>query len=223
MTANEPLVRLDHVTRTYSEGKVTALDDVSLQILVGEFVSIIGRSGSGKSTLLNMLGGLDRPTTGKIWLNGQAVDERFNLDGWRSEEVGFVFQSYYLLPNLTAEENVQLPMFGRRLKDRERVKKAQSLLELVGLEHRFDHLPSQLSAGQRQRVAIARALANAPRMLLADEPTGSLDSQSGEEVLEVIESCRKTLQMAAVIVTHDQALANRADRIVRLSDGKLAN
>jgi ABC-type lipoprotein export system ATPase subunit len=215
------LVQLADVGRTYLDGKVVALSHVSLSIARSEFLAITGRSGCGKSTLLHILGGLDRPTSGEVWLEGNPLSQVTDLDRWRSEKVGFVFQTYYLLPNLTAEENVQLPMFGRGKTDRERVARARELLSLVGLADRGTHLPWQLSAGQRQRVAIARALVNQPSLLLADEPTGSLDSRSGHEVLELIQQCRDAMQMAVVMVTHDDGLAQRAQRMITLSDGQI--
>ncbi len=215
------LIELQKVSRKYVDGQVLALDNVSLTVDRGEFVSITGRSGCGKSTLLNLIGGLDRPTTGEIYFDGEPLSKVGNLDRWRAEKIGFVFQSFYLLPNLTAEENVQLPFFGTSSKDRQRVEEANRLLSVVGLSDRRQHLPSQLSIGQCQRVALARALANHPTMLLADEPTGSLDSQSGAEVLDLLEVFRRDNQMTIVMVTHDLELAKRADRMVRLHDGKI--
>ena len=178
-SAEAPILRTEHVSKLYTDGQVTALVDVSLEIYRGEYVSIMGHSGSGKSTLLNMLGMLDRPTSGEVFLDGQPVSQVRNLDSLRAQKIGFVFQSFYLLPVLSAMENVQVPMFEGNLPMAERPKKAVELLELVKLGHRVNHSPLQLSVGERQRVAIARALANDPLLLLADEPTGNLDFEVG--------------------------------------------
>jgi putative ABC transport system ATP-binding protein len=217
----DSLIDIQSVSRKYLDGKVLALDHVSLQIARGEFLAVTGRSGCGKSTLLNLIGGLDRPSEGEILFEGKQLSTDRSLDRWRSEKIGFVFQSFCLLPNLTAEENVQLPLFGRSTSDRFRVEQARRFLDFVGLADRRNHLPSELSIGQCQRVALARALVNRPALLLADEPTGSLDSQSGEEVLELLESCRNQEGMTIVMVTHDRELASRAARLIRLQDGRI--
>lgn len=218
---NAPIVELKQVCKTYRDGNVQALRSVDLSIRDCEFVSIMGPSGCGKSTLLNMLGALDRPTTGSIKFNGEALNSKTNLDSLRSKQIGFVFQSFYLLPNLSALENVQLPMFEGELALPERVQRAGELLGLVGLESRMDHLPNQLSIGQRQRVAIARALANSPRIVLADEPTGSLDSQNGQEVMELFQSLNQQQETALVVVTHDENVALHGKRLVRMLDGEV--
>ncbi len=217
----ESLVDIQRVSRKYLDGKVLALDQVSLQIARGEFLAVTGRSGCGKSTLLNLIGGLDRPTDGEIFFEGKPLSTVSSLDRWRSEKIGFVFQSFCLLPNLTAEENVQLPLFGKSVNDRIRVEQSRRFLDFVGLADRRNHLPSELSIGQCQRVALARALVNRPALLLADEPTGSLDSQSGEEVLDLLEVCRRQEGMTIVMVTHDLELAGRANRFIRLQDGRI--
>lgn len=223
------LVSLQDVTKTYSDGNVQALRGVSLDIHAGEFVSIVGPSGCGKSTLLNMLGALDRPTSGEVLFEGESIA---TLGGWRGakqldrlrcEKIGFVFQSFYLLPNLTALENVQLPMFEGNLPLPARADRARELLEQVGLSERQNHLPNQLSIGQRQRVVIARSLANAPQMVLADEPTGSLDSQSGQEVMDLLVSLNSAHQTTLVIVTHDRDVANRAVRCITMLDGAVVS
>ncbi len=219
--SQETLVSLRNVCKTYRDGNVQALKDVSLDIAAGEFVSIMGPSGCGKSTLLNMLGALDRPTGGEVLWRGRSLGAARNLDQLRAREIGFVFQSFYLLPNLTAVENVQLPMFEGSLPRGKRVDEARRLLALVGLENRLNHLPNQLSIGQRQRVAIARALANKPALVLADEPTGSLDSQSGCEVMELLEKLNATEQTTLVVVTHDESVAGRGRRVVRMLDGRV--
>ena len=187
MYSNSVLLRTEHLTKLYTDGQVSALLDVSVEIHRGEYVSIMGPSGSGKSTLLNLLGALDSPTSGELYFEGRPLSSIRNLNRLRAQKFGFIFQSFYLLPVLTAVENVQVPMFeGSRLSASGRVKKAVDLLEIVGLGHRLHHLPEQLSVGERQRVAIARALANDPVLLLADEPTGNLDSKSAIGILRAI-------------------------------------
>ncbi|MCA9133008.1 MAG: ABC transporter ATP-binding protein [Planctomycetales bacterium] len=219
--ASQPLLSLRAVRKTYRDGQVEALRGVSLDIAAGEFVSIMGPSGCGKSTLLHLLGGLDRPTTGEILYRGQPLDSVADIDRLRAREIGFVFQSFYLLPNLTALENVQIPMFEGPLPLGQRVAEARRLLALVGLQHRESHLPQQLSIGQRQRVAIARALANGPCLILADEPTGSLDSQSGQEILDILADLHRRQQTTLILVTHDPLVAERGQRLIRLLDGDI--
>lgn len=181
----------------------------------------MGPSGCGKSTLLNMIGALDRPTEGEVLFRDQPLSKLVNLDQLRAREIGFVFQSFYLLPNLTAEENVQLPMFEGPLKPGDRASKAKALLAQVGLAERVNHLPEQLSNGQKQRVAIARALANGPALLLADEPTGALDSQSGQEIMHLLSALNTEHRTTLVVVTHDQNVANEASRVVDMKDGRI--
>lgn len=219
--AGQPLVSLKNVCKHYPNGKVDALDRLSIDIDAGEFVSIMGPSGCGKSTLLNMIGMLDRPTSGEIRFDGQRLAEANTLDHLRAREIGFVFQSFYLLPNLTAEENVQIPMFESERSRADRPVEARRLLDRVGLLSRASHLPSQLSIGQRQRVAIARALANGPRLILADEPTGSLDSQSGREIMELLSDLNATRQTTLVVVTHDQQVADCGGRVIHMRDGRI--
>lgn len=215
------LLSLDSVCKTYADGHVEALRRVSFDIHRGEFLSIMGPSGCGKSTLLNMLGALDRPTSGQVYFDGVSLAQIPNLDQLRAMQIGFVFQSFYLLPNLTALENVQLPMFEGKLPLAKRPQRAQQLLERVGLQDRLHHLPYQLSIGQRQRVAIARALANEPAVILADEPTGSLDSQSGREVMELMRSLNREQQTTLVVVTHDEGIAHFGKRLIRMLDGQI--
>jgi putative ABC transport system ATP-binding protein len=225
MHSNSVLLRTQHLTKLYPDGNISALLDVSLDIHRGEYVSIMGPSGSGKSTLLNLLGALDSPTSGEIYFEGEAfsaIRKLRNLDRLRAQKVGFIFQSFYLLPVLTALENVQVPMFeGNRLSVSARVNKAVDLLNVVKLGHRIHHLPEQLSVGERQRVAIARALANDPVVLLADEPTGNLDSKSAIGIFELIEQLHRDRGMTIVLITHDDNLGQRAERTVRIADGRL--
>ncbi|TWT94512.1 ABC transporter ATP-binding protein [Stieleria varia] len=219
MTSQPPLVSLKNVNKHYVDGDVHAMRDVSLDVYPGDWISIVGASGCGKSTLLNMMGALDRPTSGEVFFRDTPLDASGDLDQHRAKHVGFVFQSYYLLPNLTASENVQIPMFGTTLHATERQQRSIELLQLVGLSNRIDHLPDQLSSGQRQRVAIARALANDPALVLADEPTGALDSDSGREVVELLERLNRENDYTLVMVTHDLELAKRGSRVVKMHDG----
>jgi len=219
---NSPLVSLSGVSRRYADGNVEALRDVTLAIDRGEFVAVMGPSGCGKSTLLNVIGALDRPTAGEIRFRGRPLAEIDDLDRFRAREIGFVFQTFYLLPNLTAEENVQIPMFEGELRRRDRTQRARELLDLVGLGQRREHLPSQLSIGQRQRVAVARALANRPAVILADEPTGALDTASGQDVMRLLGELNRDHGTTVVVVTHEADVAHHAARIVNLRDGSLA-
>ncbi len=217
----ELLVSFRNVSKTYRDGNVHALKSITFDICDGEFLCIMGPSGCGKSTLLNILGALDVASEGEVLFRGENLNALSTLDNFRAREIGFVFQSFYLLPNLTALENVQIPMFEGPLPSTARAAEARRLLELVGLAERIDHLPHQLSIGQRQRVAIARALANKPSLILADEPTGSLDSQSGREVLDILARLNTLEGTTLVIVTHDQAVAQRGERLVRMMDGEI--
>ncbi len=219
--ALEPMLRVVNVSRSYDGGTVQAVCDVSLTIHKGEHLAIMGPSGSGKSTLLNLLGALDLPTSGDIDFEGQSLCKRTDLDRFRASTLGFVFQSFYLLPTLTALENVQIPMFESSLRARQRVQKAAELLNLVGMSHRAGHLPAKLSVGERQRVAIARALANDPKLLLADEPTGNLDSVSGSIVLDLFDRLHHDHGLTLVVITHDAQVAARAQRTVWIRDGRL--
>jgi putative ABC transport system ATP-binding protein len=200
---------------------VTALAGIDLVINRGEFISIMGPSGSGKTTLLNMLGGLDKPTSGKVVLNGTELSKLSDrqLTHIRRHEIGFIFQSYNLLPVLTALENVELPMLIAGRPKTERIARAHELLELVGLDDRADHKPDELSGGERQRVAIARALANKPAILLCDEPTGDLDTETGKKIVELLKKLSENANQTIIVVTHDQSVANRTERIYRLKDG----
>jgi putative ABC transport system ATP-binding protein len=212
-----------NVSRDYDDGAVHALTDVSLEIRAGEYLAITGPSGSGKSTLLHLLGALDEPTAGDVIFEGKSLRERMDLDRFRASTLGFVFQSFYLLPTLTALENVQIPMFESALGSRERIQKATELLAVVGMTHREKHLPAKLSVGERQRVAIARALANDPKLLLADEPTGNLDTASGNIVLDLFDRLHRDRGLTLVVITHDSQVAARAERTIVLRDGQIQN
>jgi putative ABC transport system ATP-binding protein len=216
------LLFADRVVKTYPDGDVHALNGVTLGITEGQSLAITGPSGCGKSTLLNLLGMLDRPDSGEVYFRGEALSKQRDLDHFRARQIGFVFQSFFLLPALTARENVQVPMFeGPRRSARDRAKKANELLDLVGMSPRAGHRPLQLSVGERQRVALARALANDPVLLLADEPTGNLDSDNADKVLDLLTALQKTHNLALVVVTHSAEVAERADRVVKMRDGKV--
>jgi ABC-type lipoprotein export system ATPase subunit len=218
-----PAVQVKALTKLYSDGQhvVRALDSVDLRIETGEFVAVMGPSGSGKSTLLHLLGALDRPTSGEVLIGGYDLAEVENLDLFRNLMVGFVFQLHNLIPTLTAIENVEVPLYERDIGPDDRAERAAGLLDLVGLEGLYDRLPNQLSGGQRQRVAIARALANEPAILLADEPTGNLDSQGSAAILGLFQELNRQLGTTIILVTHDPVLALGARRIVTLYDGRI--
>lgn len=219
------LIQARGLSRRYHVGKteVAALSDVEFTIARGEFAALVGPSGSGKSTLLNLLGGLDQPTAGEITVNGLALQKASaqELVRYRRERVGFVFQSFNLLPTFNAVENVESPMMLAEIPKRERRERALQLLETVGLAPRTLHRPNELSGGEKQRVAIARALANRPLLLLADEPTGNLDSKTGLAVLDLLCHLVKVQGLTLIMVTHDPEVAARADRILHLRDGRI--
>ena len=219
----EELIRTQDLRKIYGSGQaaVNALDGVSLAVARGELLAVMGPSGCGKSTLLNMLGALDQPTSGEVWVAGENLARLKDVDAFRARTVGFVFQLHNLLPTLTAVENVEIPMQGQGSSARGRRRRAQELLALTGLAERASALPNQLSGGQRQRVAIARALANGPLLILADEPTGSLDSQSGEEILSLLGDLNHSQGTTIVIVTHDRRVAQDTQRIVSMRDGRV--
>jgi ABC-type lipoprotein export system ATPase subunit len=217
----ECLLEAKSVTKSYDDGRIQALRGVDVQIDAGEFVSISGPSGSGKSTLLQLLGGLDRPTAGEICFKGTSLSNSFDLDHFRSQRIGFVFQGFHLLPTLRALENVQIPMFEGTLSAHKRREKAEALLKEMGLDHRLHQYPNQLSAGERQRVAIARSLANDPEILLADEPTGNLDSENSVKIMAILERIQKQRNMALIIVTHEEEIARSAQRNIHIRDGRI--
>ena len=221
----KPIIKLENIWRTYQLGKteVHALRGLSLEIFPGTFVTIMGSSGSGKSTLLNMIGCLDFPTRGKVYLKGKNISEmpESQLSQFRGKTLGFVFQDFNLLPNLTAAENVMLPMVFQGVPLVERKKKAENLLERVGLKQRMSHQPSELSGGERQRVALARAFANDPEVIVADEPTGNLDSITGKMIMENLKDFHKKQGKTMVIVTHDPKIAEYAEKIVNIKDGQI--
>ena len=225
MQANGNIIETQNLSKIYGGdgAEVRALDGVSIQIQRGELLTVMGPSGSGKSTLLNMLGALDKPTRGEVLINGQNLTTIKDLDRFRARTVGFVFQMHNLIPTLNAIENVEVPMMGQVANRRKRRKRAKALLTLVGLGTRMTHLPNQLSGGQRQRVAIARALANEPSLILADEPTGNLDSQSGEDVITLLQKLNRELGTTIIIVTHDPAVARQTARVLIMRDGKIAD
>jgi putative ABC transport system ATP-binding protein len=215
------LIRCVRLERLYTDGNVAALTGVDLCIGRGEYIAVMGPSGSGKSTLLNLIGGLDRPTSGEILFDGVSLAAPGHLDRLRIDKVGFVFQAFHLLPTLSACENVQIPMFESSLGAAARRRRAAALLAEVGMTHRARHLPTQLSGGERQRVAIARALANDPMVLLADEPTGNLDTATGAEILKLFGRMHVERGLTILLVTHSQEIAEQAQRLIRLRDGRV--
>lgn len=218
------LIKIEHLSKIYGQGEtaVKALDDVSFSINKAEFVAIVGPSGSGKSTLLHLLGGVDRPSTGKVFLDGTDI---YNLDEtqlaiFRRRQIGLIYQFYNLIPILTVEENITLPLLldGHRV-DRKHFK---DIVKILGLGNRLNHLPNQLSGGQQQRVSIGRALINNPTLMLADEPTGNLDSKNSKEIIDLLKMFNKTFKQTLVVITHDERIALQADRVISIEDGKIA-
>ena len=219
------VIKIENLTKVYESGEiaVTALRDVTMTVRQGEFIAIMGASGSGKSTLMNILGCLDRPTEGRYYLEGIDVNEKTDdeLSAIRNKKIGFVFQSFNLIPRTTALQNVQLPMIYAKVRAGEREAMALKLLEQVGLSDRAHHLPNELSGGQKQRVAIARALANSPQIILADEPTGNLDSGSSIEIMEIFTRLNRENGNTVIVVTHENDVAEFADRIITFKDGRI--
>lgn len=218
------ILKIEHLSKLYGKGEsaVRALNDVSFSVRKGEFVAIIGPSGSGKSTLLHMLGGVDRPTSGKVFVEGT---DMYNLDEtqlaiFRRRQIGLIYQFYNLIPVLTVEENITLPL----LLDKQKVNKQQfdDLVNTLNLQHRLNHLPNQLSGGQQQRVSIGRALISNPAIMLADEPTGNLDSKNSSEIIGLLKMLNKTYQQTLIVITHDERIALQADRVISFEDGRIA-
>jgi len=219
---NDMVVQTRELTRVYGDGdRVVALDHVTLDVPRGGFMAVMGPSGSGKSTLLHLLGALDRPSSGQVIINGQDLAQVRNLDAFRSRTVGFVFQMHNLIPTLSARENVEVPMHEGRLKGQARHDRATELLGLVGLGDRAEFLPNQLSGGERQRVAVARSLANEPAIILADEPTGNLDTTNGEEIVRLFRRLNQERGVTIILVTHDPSVARMTRRVVTLRDGRV--
>jgi putative ABC transport system ATP-binding protein len=218
------MIRLENIDKVYRTERIEtlALHNIDLDVAQGEFVSIMGPSGCGKSTLLNIIGLLDKPSAGSLSLDGGKINGAGDktLARMRNEKLGFVFQSFHLVPDLTVVDNVEIPLLYRKMTAKERRRAALAALDRVGLASRVHHFPTQLSGGQQQRVAIARAIVGHPRILLADEPTGNLDSQMGEEIMEILHSLNRDQKTTVVMVTHDERFAKQTDRIVRLFDGR---
>jgi len=214
------LVQLKGVKKLFEHGRVIALNGIDMNVAEGDFVAIMGPSGSGKSTLLNIIGGIDVPTEGEVLVNGLNLSWK-HIEDYRQKFVGFIFQAFHLLPTFNALENVQLPMIGTVKNRKERIKRAEEVLELVGLSNRKYHLPQNMSGGERQRVAIARSLVNNPSLLLADEPTGNLDSTSSVSILNTIKDINRTQGTTVILVTHENFVSAYADKIIRIKDGKI--
>ena len=222
------MISLSNVAKKYYIGKsneLSVLKNINIQIEEGRFVSVVGQSGSGKSTLMNIIGALDRPTSGAYSLDGVSVEGLSDneLSGIRNRKIGFVFQTFNLIPRVTALNNVELPLFYKGVSKRERRRRAQELLALVEMEDRMTHLPNELSGGQKQRVAIARALANDPAIILADEPTGSLDSKTGSLVMDIFLKIHREEHKTIILITHNEDLARRTERVIMLNDGEIVS
>ena len=217
----ENIIQIRGIKKSFDNGKITALNGIDLNIKKGEFVSIMGPSGSGKSTILNMLGALDVPDEGKIKVAGYDLRRTKNLNQFRSREIGFIFQLHNLIPNLTVLENVEVPMYESIYSSKEMRKRAIELLEYVELSDKAERKPTELSGGERQRVAIARALANNPSIILADEPTGSLDSKTGQMILQRLKNLHERENVTLIMVTHDMNVASLAERTIKVLDGKI--
>lgn len=222
------MIKLKNIWKRYFIGQPNELEvlrDINLHIREGEFISIVGQSGSGKSTMMNILGALDRPTEGEYLLDGHFVDDMSDndLSGLRNDKIGFVFQTFNLIPRVDAQNNVELPMFYKGIPKAERRERARELLKLVDMEDRMHHMPNELSGGQKQRVAIARSLANNPSIILADEPTGALDTKTGNLVMELFLKIHEEEKKTIILITHNEELAKQTGRIVTLSDGSIVS
>lgn len=220
------MIELKNVTKTYELGgeKIFALDHVNLKVDKGDFIAIVGPSGSGKSTLANVIGGLDMPDEGEVLVDGKNITKvnDSELSSYRNKKIGFVFQSYNLHPTYTALENVMVPLIFSGMAPKKREKRALDCLRIVGLEDRIKHRPNQLSGGQRQRVCIARALANNPEVIIADEPTGNLDSKKGIEIVEILKNLNQKSGITLVVITHDGQVARQAKRVITIKDGRIS-
>jgi putative ABC transport system ATP-binding protein len=220
---SEVVFEASGLKKEYDDGQVQALRGVDFCIHQGEFAAIVGQSGSGKSTLLQMLGALDHPSSGTLKFRGAELQAHADLTSYRAREIGFIFQAFHLLPTFSALENVQIPMFGTHRSASERKSRAIELLTAVGLEKRLHHCPAKLSGGERQRVAIARSLANGASVLLADEPTGNLDSENAAMILDLIVGLRSKQHLTLILVTHDAGIARKAERIIEMKDGQIVS
>jgi putative ABC transport system ATP-binding protein len=218
---SRPQLEVRRLCKSYDEGRIEALRGVDLAINAGDFVSISGPSGSGKSTLLQLLGGLDSPTSGEVLFKSERLGSAIDLDTYRSRNVGFIFQAFHLMPTLRVLENVQVPMLALSPCPPKRAERAEALLLEMGLKERLRQYPNELSAGERQRVAIARALANEPEVLLADEPTGNLDSVNSARIMEILTGIQKARGMTLIVVTHENEIAHSAARQIRIRDGRI--
>jgi ABC-type lipoprotein export system ATPase subunit len=216
-----PVLEVHNLYKSYDEGRIEALRGVDLSISAGEYIAITGPSGSGKSTLLHMLGGLDSPTSGEVLIKGARLGLAIDLDTYRSRNIGFIFQAFHLIPTLRAIENLQVPMLALNRPGVERVARAEELLREVDMKHRAEQYPNQLSAGERQRVAVARALANDPEILLADEPTGNLDSVNSTRIMDMLIGIQRRRGMTLIVVTHEREIAHTASRLICMRDGKV--
>ncbi len=219
---NKVMVNTEGLIKTYLKGKIVALEDINLQVGEGEFVSISGASGSGKTTLLNMIGAMDKPTMGKVFVDGADLSKSTNINRFRAEKIGFIFQLHNLIPTLSACENVQLPMYAVNMNPKQRKQRAIEMLEAVGLKDKLYRTPTMLSSGERQRVAIARAIANRPPLVLGDEPTGTLDAATGEEIIRLIFELKDRFGTTFIIATHDREMVKKADRVLRLNNGRIS-
>ncbi|TET60130.1 ABC transporter ATP-binding protein [Candidatus Aerophobetes bacterium] len=218
------MIKIVGLKKSFDNGKIKALDGIDLEVAQGEFISIMGPSGSGKSTLLNMIAALDTPDAGDILVEGKSLlNEIEDVASYRARTVGFIFQLHNLLPHLTALENILIPMFEVKAPKGEKIRRAQKLLEEIGLKDRMRSFPPELSGGERQKVAIARALANNPKILLADEPTGNIDSKSSQQILRLFKEFRQRNKVTMILVTHDSGVAETAERIVHISDGRISS
>lgn len=215
------IIEIDNITKTFEDGKIHALNGLSLNVEDGEFISIIGPSGSGKSTLLNMLGALDKPDEGSIVIANEDLVNSKDLSKFRANRLGFIFQLHNLIPNISAVENVEIPMYGQNIKSKVMRDRALYLLDVVGLKDKSHRKSTELSGGERQRVAIARSLANNPSIILADEPTGALDSKNGNLIMDYLKKLHHENRVTLIIVTHDMEVAKMADRVINVLDGKI--